>query len=79
LESFGNGPPDPDDQVPTSIAVAPPPAKTSSVHPPPPPAADICGDWYKFFFDHFEIYGKNFDPTKLGTDGSGLKTQIQGM
>ena len=44
----------------------------------PPPAADTCGDWYKFFFDHFEIYGKNFDATKFGADGAGLKSQIQG-
>jgi len=57
LQANGNGPPDPDDQVDsTPISPAPP--------PPPPPAADTCGDWYKFFFDHFEIKGKNFDASK---------------
>ncbi|KAH0350013.1 hypothetical protein KCU81_g2830, partial [Aureobasidium melanogenum] len=55
-------------------ATAPPPPPP----PPPPPAADICGDWYKFLFDHFEIYGRNFDADKFGTDGSGLKHQIKG-
>lgn len=45
---------------------------------PPPPAADQCGDWYKFFFDSFEIYGKNFDVAKFGADGSGLKKQVGG-
>lgn len=56
-------------------ATAPPPPPP----PPPPPAADICGDWYKFLFDHFEIYGRNFDADKFGTDGSGLKHQIKGQ
>ncbi|PMD53955.1 uncharacterized protein K444DRAFT_699591 [Hyaloscypha bicolor E] len=76
LEAFGNGPPDPDDEVPTATTTAaPPPAKTTA---PPSPAADTCGDSYKFVLDHFDVYGKNFDPTKFGTDGSGLKKQIQG-
>ena len=44
----------------------------------PPPAGDICGDWYKIPFDHFEIYGKNFNPEKVGTNGSELKKQIKG-
>lgn len=63
----------------TSEAAAP--AETTSIPPPspPPPAADICGDWYKFLFDHFEIYGRNFDADKFGTDGSGLKQQIKGQ
>lgn len=30
---------------------------------------DICGDWYKFLFDHFEIYGANFDEALFGKDG----------
>lgn len=45
--------------------------------PAPPTPADTCGCWYKFFFDHFEIYGKNFDAAKLGNDGSGLKSHLQ--
>ncbi len=72
LQANSNGPPDPDDHVDsTPISPAPPPS--------PPPAADTCGDWYKFFFDHFEIKGKNSDASKLGTGGSGLKQKIQGM
>lgn len=39
---------------------------------PPPPAFDVCGAWYKVILDHFEIYGKDFDVGKLGTDGDGL-------
>ncbi|KAH0172234.1 hypothetical protein KCU67_g1814, partial [Aureobasidium melanogenum] len=64
----------------TSEAAAPAEATPSPPPPPPPPppAADICGDWYKFLFDHFEIYGRNFDAEKFGTDGSGLKHQIKG-
>lgn len=53
---------------------APQPTATPSA-----PAGDTCGDWYKFFFDHFEIHGKNFDPNKFGTDGSGLHDNIKGM
>ncbi|KAB8346063.1 hypothetical protein FH972_023115 [Carpinus fangiana] len=47
---------------------------------PPPPAQpeDKCGDKYNFFWDHFDIYGKNFDAAKFGQDGSGLKQQIKG-
>ncbi|KAJ5577638.1 uncharacterized protein N7459_006602 [Penicillium hispanicum] len=41
-------------------------------------ADDSCKESYKFFFDHFEIHGKNFDSSKFGTDGSGLKKQIKG-
>jgi len=57
VQAFGNGPPDPE----TATSTPPPPPP-----PPPPPAADICGDWYKIFYDHFEIYGKYFDATKFG-------------
>ena len=75
LTALGDGPPDPDDDISApSVPQSPPPPP-----PPPPPAADICGDWYKLFLDHFEIYGKNFDANKFGRDGSGLKKQIQGM
>ena len=49
-----------------------------SSFPKPPQAKDTCGDWYDVLFDHFEIYGKNFNPSKLGHDGSGLESQIQG-
>ncbi|KAL9619882.1 MAG: hypothetical protein Q9160_005529 [Pyrenula sp. 1 TL-2023] len=81
MNAFGNGPPDPDD-IDTSSSATPPEA-TSPAPPPqstptPPLAEDTCGDWYKFLFDHFEIYGKNSDPEKFGQDGSGLKEQIKG-
>ncbi|KAL9098006.1 MAG: hypothetical protein Q9163_006243 [Psora crenata] len=61
LTGFGNGPPDPNNDVsaPSSVPATPPPS-------PPPPAADIYGDWHKVFFDHFEIYGKNFNADKFG-------------
>lgn len=39
---------------------------------PAPPAVD-CEVQYKVLFDHFDIKGKNWDPAKFGTDGSGLK------
>ena len=77
LTAFGVGAKDPDYDVsaPSSVTAQSP---TPSPTPPPPPAADICGDWYRVFFDHFEVYGKNFDADKFGQDGSGLKKQIQG-
>lgn len=86
LDSFGN-----DTSSSTTPSPTPSPSSSSSAVPsttsatpsptptPPPPAGDICGDWYKFFYDHFEIYGKNFDATKFGADGSGLKDNINGM
>lgn len=89
LQAFGNGPPDPDDQVNGTSTTSVSSTSTTSINiisttsalPPPssPSAADSCGDWYKFLFDHFEIYGKNFDANKIGIDGSGLKQQIKGM
>lgn len=39
---------------------------------------DSCKESYKFFYDHFEIHGENFDAKKFGHDGSGLKKQIKG-
>ncbi len=51
---------------------------TMTMPTPPPAAKDLCGDWYKVLFDHFEIYGEHFNITKFGTDGSGLKKQIKG-
>ena len=55
----------------TTTAAPPPP-------PPPPPAEDTCNTKYKFWYEQFTIYGKNFDPSKFGTKGSGLKKQIKG-
>jgi hypothetical protein len=79
LEAFGNGPPDADDEDPTTTttAAAPPPPTKTTAAPPPPPDADTCGVSYKVVLDHFDVYGKNFDPTKFA-NGSGLKKQIQG-
>lgn len=75
LQAFSDGPLDPAIQVDGTPTTSEPPPATS---PPLPSAADICGDWYKFLFDHFEIYGKYFDASKFGLDGSRLKEQIQG-
>lgn len=64
------------------------PAPPSSPVPPSPPSpspspsagpdADSCDVSYKFFFDEFQIRGKNFDASKIDTDGSGLEKQIKG-
>ena len=78
--------------IPSTTTPAPPPPPSSqpppppSSQPPPPPSpspstgpdSDSCDVSYKFFFDSFEIRGENFDASKFGTDGSGLKTQIKG-
>ena len=55
-------------------------AKSSSTTPTPTqsPDADSCDVSYKFLWDQFEVRGKNFDPTKFGRDGDGLKKQIKG-
>jgi hypothetical protein len=42
LVAFGNGPPDPDDQVPTTTAAAPPPATSTAAPPPAPPSGTCC-------------------------------------
>ena len=69
-----------------SQSSSPPPALTSSnpstisSQPTPtqtPQDDDVCGVSYKFFFDHFEIHGENFDQQKLGVNGTGLRAQIQ--
>ncbi|KAL9123607.1 MAG: hypothetical protein Q9217_006976, partial [Psora testacea] len=81
LTAFGDGPLDLDDSPPLSsmtLLLSSSTTSTPTSSATPPPAADICGDWYKFLFDHFEIYGKNFEPTKFDQDGSGLKKQIRG-
>jgi hypothetical protein len=51
---------------------------TTTASAPTATADDSCKESYKFFWDHFEIHGKNFDPSKFGKDGSGLKKQIGG-
>ncbi|KAJ5911341.1 uncharacterized protein N7473_000644 [Penicillium subrubescens] len=51
---------------------------TTTASAPTATADDTCKESYKFFWDHFEIHGKNFDPSKFGKDGSGLKKQIGG-
>ena len=83
LQAFGDGLPDADYPVisatPSAPAAATMTAPSAASTIASPSAADTCGDWYKFLYDHFEIYGKNFDGTKFGSDGSGLKSQIKGM
>ncbi len=64
-----------DTAPPPSLAPLPPPSPTPA---PLPPATDLCGDWYKVALDHFEVRGSSFDPANFGTDGSGLKTRIEG-
>lgn len=68
------------DTCPAQNSAAPPSSSSPSPAPSasPPPAKDTCGDWYKFLFDHFEIYGQNFDASKFGNDGDGLKKQVKG-
>ncbi|KAI9894505.1 MAG: hypothetical protein M1814_003263 [Vezdaea aestivalis] len=61
-----------DDSTPPTSTAAPAPSAT------PPPPANICGTWYKFIYDHFEIYGRDFNPTKFGENGAALKKQIEG-
>jgi hypothetical protein len=39
---------------------------------------DTCNTDYEFSVDYFSIRGNNFDPTKLGANGEGLKKQIEG-
>ena len=51
---------------------------TTTAPPPPPPAEDTCNTKYKYWYEQFAIYGKDFDPSKFGTKGSGLKEQIKG-
>lgn len=55
-----------------------PAPKTNPKDSSKPKAKDQCGCWYEFLFDHFEIFGKNFPENKFGTDGSGLKEEIEG-
>lgn len=37
-----------------------------------------CDVSYKFFYDSFEVRGKNFPSAKLGTNGDGLKKELSG-
>ncbi|TGJ88663.1 hypothetical protein E0Z10_g8 [Xylaria hypoxylon] len=37
-----------------------------------------CSVAYKFFFDTFEVRGKNFVPAKFGANGEGLKHELSG-
>ncbi len=59
-------------------AAAPKPASSAPPPPPPPQATDSCDVSYKFWYDSFEVRGKDFDPAKFGQDGSGLHDQIKG-
>lgn len=59
-------------------AASPSPSPTKNTATPTPTPTDTCSDKYQVFDNHFEIYGKNFDPTKLGPNDSGLKKQIEG-
>ena len=58
-----------------AAAAAPPPSPPS---PPPPEATNSCDVSYQFWYDEFEVRGKDFDPAKFGQDGSGLHDQIKG-
>lgn len=58
---------------PPSPSSTSPPASSPTAASQPTTAADKCGDEYKFFFDSFQIQGRNFNAAKFGDDGSGLK------
>ena len=48
--------------------------------PPPtqkPPVKDSCDVSYKFFFDSFEVRGKNFPGSTLGKNGLGLLADLR--
>ena len=62
----------------TTLALPPPPPPPTPSPPSAGPDADSCDVSYRFVLDSFEISGKNFDASKFGTDGSGLRTQIKG-
>lgn len=66
IEDCSNTAADPDD--PTAKDPAPQ-AATSQ---------DSCDVSYNFLYDSFEIRGKNFDKTKFGNNGEGLKKQLDG-
>lgn len=40
------------------------------------PTEDSCDVSYEFWFDYFEVRGRNFPDAKLGADGGGLKKAI---
>lgn len=52
-------------------------ASTTS-SPSNPQPSNICGCWYSFVCDHFEIYGKNFDASKIGENGEALQDHLKG-
>lgn len=66
-----------DDEPPPPETPPPPPAPPAPASPAPA-AKEMCGTWYKVLFDHFEIFGKDFDAAKFGKDGEGLKKEISG-
>lgn len=61
-----------------AAATAGPKPTTTATTAPTPSPTDVFGDKYEFVLDHFDIFGKNFNSTVMGTDGSGLKKAISG-
>ena len=60
-----------------AATLKPKPTTTATKAPSPSPT-DICGVQYEVVLDHFDIFGKNFNSTMMGTEGSGLKEAISG-
>ena len=55
------------------------PSNTGSQKTPTPSAGiDSCNVSYQVVDDYFEIRGKDWPDSKLGTNGDGLKTQVRG-
>ena len=69
---------DPEDETSPGPGQPAPPAAPAAPAPPAPVPKELCDTWYKVVLDHFEIFGKDFDPGKFGKDGKGLKEEISG-
>ena len=67
------------DEEPPQPDIPPPETPPPAPAPPVPAAKEMCGTWYRVLFDHFQIYGKDFDAAKFGEDGEGLKKEISGV
>lgn len=59
-------------------AVPQPSRTAAAVSPRAPSPSTSCKVSYDVLIDSFDIKGVDFDSAKLGTNGSGLKTQIGG-
>jgi subtilisin family serine protease len=60
-----------------AVTTGPTPTTTATTAPTPS-LTNICRDKYELFLDHFDIFGKNFNSTVIGTNGLRLKKAISG-